>query len=291
MVKKYVEWINIVKPTSKIVDVNQWKILLLLFLFTACTDDFIPDNPLDPNNPIYESPIVTIISGPENGETLTTGNTTFVWDGNEDAMLFQYKIDDGLLSGWKNSKTVTLDYLDEGDHSFSLQAKYTTGDTTEVQTTRFSVNAFGTNTIRLYPWESKRYNSDSFTVEVIGEEVTNIASAFIEIEFDKTLFTVNSITQGSAFDNCSSPVFIWNDDANETGVIQISCAFLDDGDLCIPVSGAQSLNLANIELKPKTYTSGNTSNLTITANSQYRDVENGNIDIENGAFEGVIRFE
>jgi len=290
MVSNYLEWINCVNPNINKVDVIQ-KYLLLLFFLTACTDDFIPDNPIDPSNPDYFPPNLTIISGPSEGEILALGFTTFVWDGNEDAMLFQYKIDDGLLSGWKNSKAVTMDYLDEGDHSFSLQAKYTTGDTTDLQIVNFSVNAFGTNTLRLYPWESKRINTDPFIVEVIAEEVINVASAFIEIEFDKALFTLNSVSQGSALDSCSSPVFIWNDDANNTGVIQISCAFLDDGELCGSFELPQSLNLANIELEPKNYTSGTTSNLTITANSQYRDMVNGNIEIENGEFNGVISFE
>ena len=260
---------------------------IFLLFFTACSDDFISDNPLDPSNPSYEEPIVTIISGPAQGETLTTAFTTFVWDGNEDAMLFQYKIDDGLLSAWSSDKTVTVDYLDEGDHSFSLQAKYTTGDTTNVQYINFSVNAFSANSLRLFPWQTILYNENSFTVEVIAEEVNNIASAYIEVEFDNALFTVNSVTQGSAFDNCSAPVFIWNDDANDTGLLQISCAFL--GNNCPSFTGSGVL--ANIILEPKTYLSNTTSDLTITANSLYRDVDNGNIEIENGVFYGVISFE
>ena len=265
---------------------------IFLLFFTACSDDFISDNPLDPSNPSYEEPIVTIISGPAQGETLTTAFTTFVWDGNEDAMLFQYKINDGLLSGWNSDKTVTLDYLDEGDHSFALQAKYTTGDTTSIQTVDFVVNAFGANSLRIFPWETILYNENMFSVEIIAEEVQDLASAYIEIEFDKSLFTLNGISQGTAFDNCSSPVFIWNDDANNTGILQISCAFLDENNqLCGSFELPQSLNLATIELEPKTYVSNTSSNLTITANSQYRDVENANIEIENGAFIGVIRFE
>ncbi len=42
---------------------------IFLLFFTACSDDFISDNPLDPSNPSYEEPIVTIISGPASDES------------------------------------------------------------------------------------------------------------------------------------------------------------------------------------------------------------------------------
>ena len=58
-------------------------VTLLALLFFSCAEEFVPDNPVDPDNPDYVPPIVSIVSGPTEGQTLLTETAVFTFSGNQ----------------------------------------------------------------------------------------------------------------------------------------------------------------------------------------------------------------
>ena len=60
---------------------------LLGLLFWSCAEEFVPDNPIDPDNPDYIPPIVSITDGLEFGQVITQENFTVSYSGNESPLL------------------------------------------------------------------------------------------------------------------------------------------------------------------------------------------------------------
>ena len=73
-------------------------VTLLALLFFSCAEDFVPVNPVDPDNPDYVPPIVSIVSGPTEGQTLLTETAVFTFSGNQESMLFRTRLDSGYWS-------------------------------------------------------------------------------------------------------------------------------------------------------------------------------------------------
>ena len=73
-------------------------VFLLFSVFSGCEEEeFLLANPLDPGNPEYIPPQVTIVSGPSEGATLAIPSAKFLWEGNvESSILFRHFFD-GLL--------------------------------------------------------------------------------------------------------------------------------------------------------------------------------------------------
>jgi len=75
-------------------------ILFAVLLLFACEsgEEFTPENPLDPNNPDYVAPEVTILS-PTEGAVIEESSIIFSWMGNETDMLYRYRLD-SVWSDW-----------------------------------------------------------------------------------------------------------------------------------------------------------------------------------------------
>ena len=125
--------------------------LLSLLLVYNCEEQVLSfDNLLDPENPEYTPPQITVTSGPSNNDIVKNSEVSFTWEGNQGGMLYQYKFG-SYTSPWAEEKEATLDYLDEGAHNFTVQSKYTTGDTSEVVSVDFEVDAVEGPALLFYP--------------------------------------------------------------------------------------------------------------------------------------------
>ena len=73
--------------------IKKFFILLLgIIVFWSCEEIVVDqENPLDPGNPDYDSPIVNIISGPGEGEVIDEPQVTFEWEGNELVDFYRYR--------------------------------------------------------------------------------------------------------------------------------------------------------------------------------------------------------
>ena len=171
---------------------------LILFLL-SCSEDFVPDNPLDPENPTYIPPLVTITDGPQDGSTVSSSSVDFEWDGNEPAMTFRYRLDDESWSAWVSSKSTTFNYLDEGDYTVSVQGQYTTSDTSEVVSSSFTVDAVSGSALRFYRLYTEAGLGDQIILDIYAEEVVSLAGAEIVVEFDYESVSYLSVSPGDFF--------------------------------------------------------------------------------------------
>ena len=236
-----------------------------------------PDNPLDPGNQDYVSPNVEIMIGPSEGETVNTTAVSFAWEGNELVTEYSYKLDDNAWSEWSDATAVNLEYLDEGQHIFSVNARYeslTEDDTPEAVT--FTVDAVQGPGLRVYPLFSEVSPGSTVDLYLYAEEVESLVFAEIQVSYDTTIIAFvqheNGDMLGEAHDNS---ILIVEDNP---GVLDISLAtnFVDQAG----ISGTGAL--ANLSF---TGTTQGSSELVISDGSTFLDFWNNDIpivDTENG---------
>jgi len=217
---------------------RRFHLFTLVFIFlTACTQDFSPENPLDPENPNYLSPIVTITNGPADGDTLGTTTAVFQFEGNQTAMLYRTKLNLYPWSEWKSNQSVTFEYLDEGNHQFSLQTKYTTGDTSAVLSIHFTVDALPENSIWLSPGEIKLVDNNPFQISVrLDEWSLPFMMGSVAIEFNPAIVRFDLAEAGSLATN-GLPFLLWNADSENQSVMHIDFSMLDNNGGIIDGSG------------------------------------------------------
>ena len=234
-------------------------LFLLFTLFLSCTEEFVPENALDPDNPDYVPPIISIVSGPTEGQTLLTSSVVVEFSGNEESMLFRTRLDSSYWSGWISSQSVTLDYLDEGDHIFSLQGRYTTGDTSDVISIGFAVDAVGGPAFLFYPRRRTAATGQIVTFQILLEEVYNLAGAEFVLDYNPSKMVIEDVRQGDLFNTIGTPIFfseinlgtgnliitsaVWGgDDLGFTGtgvIAEIDAKLVQDGSTTIGFDGSE----------------------------------------------------
>jgi len=201
-------------------------LLGIVLLFSCGAEEFEPDNPIDPDNPDYIPPIVSILSGFPDGQVITNSSITVSYSGNEPSMLFRTKLDTNDWSGWVSSTTETIDHLDEGDHEFFLQGKYTTGDTSEVFWVPFAVDAVQGPSLLFFPRKSIQSVGDLVTLKVFAEEVFELAGTGFTLEYNPARIRIDAVRSGDIFIGSGTPIFLDHvDEVN--GTIDISTAIWD----------------------------------------------------------------
>ena len=233
----------------------------LLTLFLSCAEEFVPENTLDPDNPDYVPPIISIVSGPSEGQTLLTSSVVVEFSGNDEDMLFRTRLDSSYWSGWISSKSITLDYLDEGDHIFSLQGRYTTGDTSNVISIGFAVDAVGGPAFLFYPRQRTAATGQMVTFQILIEEVYNLAGAEFILDYNPSKMIIEDVRQGDLFNTIGTPIFfseinpgtgnliitsaVWGgDDLGFTGtgvIAEIDVKLLQDGSTTIGFDGSEEM--------------------------------------------------
>ena len=178
-------------------------------VLTTQVDDVNPDdNPLDPDNPDYESPLAIISEGPANGSTINDDFTTFKWYGNNNQCEFSYRLNNNDWSPWSSDSSVTLDYLDEINHVFQVKAKYSSDSVQHVPSTvTFTVDAIEGPALWLYHKKVETSVNDTFSIYVMAEEVTELAIMSVVLNFDPAYLQIqeyeicenDSILNGSEF--------------------------------------------------------------------------------------------
>jgi hypothetical protein len=220
-------------------------ILFAVLLLFACEpgEEFIPDNPLDPDNPDYVPPEVTILS-PAEDDVIEESSIIFSWMGNETDMLYRYKMD-SVWSDWDLSETITIDYIDEGVHGFAVQSSYITGDTSTIESISFTVDAVEGPALMFYPRRQIASQGSSVQFQIIAEEVYNVAGAEFTISFDPTELQINSAVAGTAFGDYGEVIFIADID-NTNGSVTISTAVW--GQNYPSISGTSDIAILDVQI-------------------------------------------
>jgi len=174
--------------------------VLVLVMWGCSSHDELepPDNPFDPGNPDYVSPTAEIISGPGEGEVIDTTGVTFTWQGNETATEYSYQFDGSDWSAWTVNTSAVFDYLDEGTHSFSVQARSINGDAqTSPTELNFSVDAVAGPSVLVYPYKQTGSPGDTLVYQIIAEEVTDLFAIECNITFDADYLELIEVVDGN----------------------------------------------------------------------------------------------
>ena len=247
-------------------------IYLFILLFALNCEDTVPirDNPLDDEGGDYIPPIISLLDIVD-GDTLYSESVEFTWEGNELVVDFRYKFDSFGWTDWNESTSATLSYLDEGVHQLSVQSRYLSGDTSDVASVSFVVDAVGGPALMFYPRRHFAQAGEIVTFQILAEEVTNLMMSEIHLEYDHSMLEIMSISQGSFFQNGQNSIFLYEINA-EAGAIQINTTLLD-GDTP-SISGTGDL----AELQVKLLQSGSTT-VSFNGSDAFIDPDNNDIII------------
>jgi|GEM_PF-3074743 len=175
---------------------------LLAVAFSACeiiSEPLPPlpdDNPLDPENPEYAAPTVTV-TNLELDQILAMDSLDVLLEGNAEGMTFSYSLDGGEWTAYSPEALIALRYLNEGPHSLDILARYSTGDEMDAPLRiDFEVDAVKGPAL----WLRNKYvevsPGEEFQVELILEETDNAAMLMNHIQFDADILTF--VSMGSA---------------------------------------------------------------------------------------------
>ena len=257
--------------------------IVFILLFWSCEEIVVEqDNPLDPGNPEYDPPVITFVSGPGGGETISTSEATFSWEGNDLVSEYRTKINNDPWGDWADHTSITLQYLDEGGYTFSIQGRYTTEDTSAVISNNFSVDAVQGPALMFYPRANFSSVGSNVTFQVLAEEVTSLTAAQFNVTFDPSKLEIVSVTQGSLLQINGESIFSTEFD-NQAGSLSVITAALG-GDLP-SVDGTGVLLELVLFLKMT-----GTSNLEFDGTELLRDPDNNNISISE-TVNGVVISE
>ena len=246
-------------------------IFLGLIVYWSCQDIATDrDNPFDPGNPDYEPPEVVLTSLQE-GETINEYDITLAWSGNENVIEYRWKFEDDEWVDWADITSVDWHYLDEGQHSFSLQSRYATGDTSSILTRSFIVDAVEGPALMFYPRAHFVSTNTVVTFQILAEEVSNLTAAEFSIIYDPADLQIISVTQGALFIASEESIFHTEYD-NSTGMLSVLAASLGGNEPSVSGTGV----LIEIQINVISATS---SELTFSGSEVFRDPENNNITI------------
>lgn len=248
-------------------------IFLSAIIWFACEpgEEFLPANPLDPENENYIYPQITFTSAPNEGSTLSTSTIMFVWDGNEADMSYRYAFD-GNWSSWENEKkSITIDDIDEGLHSIAAQSSYSTGDTSNVISVNFNVNAVLGPSLLFYPRKHVAFFGETVTFQILAEEVIGLSGAEFKVDYDPSMFQIESVTQGALFQSGTQSIF-HVDYNNDQGSFSVLTAILDATTPSVDGTGV----LAEVVVK---LLNQGTNNLSFGSTNKLRNQDNIEIAI------------
>jgi hypothetical protein len=220
-------------------------IYLLSLLFVLSCEDTTPtrDNPLDEEGGDYIAPIIGLLDIVD-GDILYSESIEFTWEGNELVTEYRYKYDSFDWTDWSESTSATLSYLDEGDHQLSVQSRYLNGDTSDVTSVSFIVDAVAGPALMFYPRRHFAQAGETVTFQIMAEEVTNLMMSEIHLEYDPAKLEIMSVSQGSFFQNGQNSIFLYEINT-EAGAVQINTTLLDGDNPAVSGTG----DLAEIQVK------------------------------------------
>ena len=166
------------------------KLLTLLVFFIGCeTFDVVADNPLDPSNPDYVKPTISILS-PSDQQTINTDNVKIILQGNELVSEYRYKIvttdyyKGTHWSSWSPSNEVSLEYLNEYTYTVIAQSRYLNEETSDEASATFTIDALPPSSLLLYPKYVETSTNTIFNIFLFAHDLSNVSALEFVIEID-----------------------------------------------------------------------------------------------------------
>jgi hypothetical protein len=246
---------------------------------SGCVTPISPDeifrNPIDTASTNFIPPRTTIIAGPQNNQTITTDSITIRWQGNEDAVLFCYKLDTEPWSAWTTGTSALLDYLDEGTHTILIKSKHrnTTTEESTPQLITFVVDAVKGPSAMFLPRRKFVNAGDAFSYDVRAEEVSILYGARLAIRYNPAIVLIDSIEAGPMMQGNGGSAILLPTIDNKTSTALVDIAVV--GRKPKGVSGSGIL----ATLRCRALTTGSVDFTFSSSESSYRDTTNTPIPI------------
>ena len=211
---------KIVKPIGVVCGIGL-ALVMLSCVTTPTEPEF--DNPLDPDIPDYVPPFTTLTTAVD--PIIYTSSLTLAWRGNEQGCEYAWRLDDDDFTDWLTDTTLTLEYLDEGDHVFEIKCRYPTGDEEETPLrVDFTVDAVPDQSLILYPYRAEVESGQPLEVQLLAHGVTGLTGVEVNLAYNGTTLLPDTALTGPflAKDGGSTIAFsevgaVWN---VSTGVAQ-----------------------------------------------------------------------
>ena len=256
----------------------------LILLFSCGAEEFEPDNPIDPDNPDYIPPETLITSGPSDGAVIDTSSAVFTWDGNDLIIAYSYMLDSNYWSEWLDVTSVTIEYLDEGAHSFSVKGRYSESiEDDSPASSSFSVNAVQGPGLRIYPLLTEVTTGATFTVSLYAEEVSALTFGEVQISYNSSYASFVSVESSGLLTGNAEEVIFISEHTYGGNSFQIDLRFALTGEESLEGTGA----LCQFTFSAS---SPGTFPLSISAGSVFRDKDNNNIPVNETA-NGLVVVE
>jgi len=254
-------------------------ILALFFLF-ACSDveELTFDNELDPQNPTFTEPQTTL--RPISQDNFLKNNFVVEWDGNISSMEFSHRLDQQPWSEWDIQSYTTLNYLDEGSHTFSVKGRYLSGyEEAVADSVSFIINAVTGPALRIAPLYKEATYGDLFSIDIMAEDLVNVAGVEVLLLFDASVLTYQRVEAGEFFTRAQGQVLEISK-LKGANLVQIDIGAYDGDYPSASGSGIVATVFFN-SLK------AGQSSLTMQQNSSLRDKDN-NVLSMNSLVNGIV---
>lgn len=249
-------------------------ISLVLLLFSC---DKIQENPLDPENPDYTPPETFITMEALEGAVLDTSTVTITWSGNDLTVEYAYSLN-GDWSGWSSVTSVTLNYLDEGDYTFSVKGRYASEVEDESPATvNFSVDMVQGPALRVYTLLTEMNVGSTQNISIYAEDVEELVIIRFQVQYDAGLLSLSpqAVTKGKLLTGIAEMVFIVEEIS--TGLLEVNVGIPSNsgvtgtGSLVIlpftsKSAGSTAIEIQNAEFGKLGDLSGDPESFTQTAN-------------------------
>jgi hypothetical protein len=166
-------------------------------------------NPLDTTNSSFTAPITTILSGPDGSSVIESATVIYEWRGNADVQSYSYKLDSNQWSEWIAQTSITIEYLDEGSHTFTVRALHRNKVTTEQNppSRTFTVDAVRGSSVMFYPRLKQARVNEQFQYDIKLEEFEQIIGLRTALSWDHAGYILDSVsTRSYASSNGGVPV-------------------------------------------------------------------------------------
>jgi hypothetical protein len=235
-------------------------------------------NPMDPNDPNYQLPQVTITDGPMEGDTINTDVVRFSWKGNLEDMLFMYRIDGHPWSNPTPDTTVTLELLDEGVRTFQVKGKYLTGELGNIVERSFVVDALKGTSVVLFPRLMTIYSETTFKIKWKILDADSFVSFSGKLKFDPgrlqvTNIQLSNLEEGNILTRNGGTIVEFHNIDNAKGELSLDCTVLNGS----PANVSGSGTIAEITFK---HLQGYEASISIT-DVKMRNLDNHNLIVKN----------
>ena len=192
---------------------------LVLLLFSC---DEIQENLLDPEGSDYTPPETFLTMEALEGSILDTSTVTIIWSGNDLVVEYAYSLN-GDWSGWSSATSVTLNYLDEGDYTFSVKGRYASEVEDESPATvNFSVDMVQGPALRVYTLLTEMSVDSTSDIHIYAEDVEELVIIRFQVQYDADLLSLSpqAVTKGELLSGIAEMVFIVEEIS--TGLLEVN---------------------------------------------------------------------